>query len=602
MANFHSGERPKTSPADVVPEPVAIIGIGCRFPGGARTPGEFWDLLCRGRDCIAEIPPTRWNVRSFYDAEPGKPGRTYSKWAGLIDNIDQFDASLFGISPREAISIDPQQRWLLEMAWNALEDGGQPVAAVGGSNTGVFVGISTNDYSTLQGVEEMSRVDLHFATGCAPSIAANRISYCLNLQGPSLAVDTACSSSLVAVHLACQALQRGECDTALAAGVNVIASPLPFVAFSSMGMLSADGRCKAFDATANGFVRGEGAGAILLKPLGQALAAGDLIYAVICGTGVNQDGRTAGMLVPNGESQERLVLDVCRRAGVRPSQVQFVEAHGTGTAVGDPIEANALGRVLGRERGGNGACLIGSVKTNIGHLEAAAGIAGIIKVALALHHGQIPPSLHFNEPNPKIDFENLKIKFSDKLRPFRNGRAAVFAGVNSFGWGGTNAYALLRAPPPRPEAPPAGERQPAWLLPLSARTAPALAACARAYVDLLRPRGAEDPAPALRDICYSAALRRTHDQYRLAVAGRDQAELREKLAEFIRGEAGPGPSTLPATERTIAFVFCGQGPQWWAMGRQLLEHEPVFHGKIAECDALVREMAGWSLLAELTAE
>ncbi|MEA3210677.1 MAG: hypothetical protein QOE70_3734 [Chthoniobacter sp.] len=577
-------------------EPIAIIGIGCRFPGGANGPDAFWELLAGGFDAISEVPPERWNLRTYFDAEAGKPGKTYSKWAGLIEGIDQFDPQFFGISPREAAFIDPQQRLLLEATWEAFEDAGQPLDLEHGSNTGVFVGISTNDYALMQSSAEVAQIDAYSATGSTMSIAANRISYCLNLRGPSLPVDTACSSSLVAVHLACQALREGECGMAIAAGVNVIASPCPFIAFSSMGMLSPDGRCKAFDAGANGFVRGEGVGAILLKPLAAALAAGDPIHAVIRGTGVNQDGRTPGMTVPSQEAQEKLVLETCAAAGLDPALVQYVEAHGTGTAVGDPIEANALGAALNRGRARNDVCAIGSVKTNIGHLEAAAGVAGIIKAALALEHGLIPPSLHFQQANPQIDFERLKLRVPLATTRFRNGADRAIAGVNSFGWGGTNAHALLEAPPARR---PAGGREGrrAWLIPISARSPEALTALAHNYAGFLRAPG----APPLRDISYSALLRRTHFEYRIAFSGRTKRELASQCEEFARGESRSS-AAQPTAERKIAFVFSGQGPQWWRMGRDLLEREPVFRAKIEECDALLREFAGWSLIAELTAD
>lgn len=579
------------------PEPIAIIGLGCRFPG-ARTPDKFWQNLCTGVDCIGEIPPDRWNIQSFFDAARAQPGRSDSKWAGLVENIEEFDAAFFGISPREAMSIDPQHRWLLETAWQALEDAGQPLDLARGTNTGVFVGLSTNDYAALQGNVDLTDVDLHFVTGCAASIAANRISYCLNLRGPSLTVDTACSSSLVAVHLACQALQRGECTTALAAGVNVIVSPLPFIAFSSAGMLSPEGRCKTFDAAANGFVRGEGAGAVVLKPLAQAVAAGDTIYAVICGTGVNQDGRTPGMMVPDGKSQEQLMRDVCRHAGVSPQQIRYVEAHGTGTAVGDPIEANALGRALDPDGTRREDCFIGSVKTNIGHLEAAAGIAGLIKVALALQHREIPPSLHFRQPNPQIDFARLKIRVPNKCIPLPPGREPVFAAVNSFGWGGTNAHAILRTAPPRPAAATAPASSRPWLLPLSARSTAALSVAAKSYLELLQ--RAEDGATPLGDLCRSAALRRTHFEHRLTAIGRTHGELREQLLSAASAEpAALGRKPLVGN-RSITFVFCGQGPQWWAMGRELLRDEPVFRTALAECAELVQQTAGWSLWDELT--
>jgi acyl transferase domain-containing protein len=335
-------------PDPTVLEPIAIVGIGCRLPGGANNAASFWKMLLDGVDAIREVPQDRWDHRYYYDPEPGKPGKTYSKWAGLIDEIDTFDPAFFGITQREAAFVDPQQRLLLEATWEALMDAGQQVDIVKGQDTGVFVGISTHDYSDIQ-QNDMGRglAYPYSATGVAASIAANRISYALNFQGPSVAVDTACSSSLVAVHMACQAIWNKECHSAIAAGVNCIITAYPFVAFSSMSMLSPDGRCKAFDASANGFVRGEGVGAVCLKPLSAALADGDSIYAVIRSTAVNQDGRTSGMTVPSRGSQQDIIATACRLAGVAPHEIQYAEAHGTGTTIGDLIEGSALGTILG---------------------------------------------------------------------------------------------------------------------------------------------------------------------------------------------------------------------------------------------------------------
>jgi acyl transferase domain-containing protein len=577
-------------------EPIAITGIGCRFPGGARDADSFWQQLRSGTDAIIEITPDRWNLRRYFDEEPGKPGKTYSKWAALIDGIDLFDPAFFGLTPREAAVIDPQQRLLLEATWAALEDAGQPIDLTNGSNVGVFVGVSTTDYALIQTTgDDIASLDGYSTTGTTMSLAANRISYCFNFLGPSVPVDTACSSSLIAVHLAVSALRNRECEMAVAAGVNVIAGACPFIAFSSMAMLSPDGRCKSFDADANGFVRGEGVGAILLKPLSAALAAGDPIYAVIRATGSNQDGHTPGITVPSQRAQETLVRQACREAGVAPAAVQYVEAHGTGTPVGDPIETNALGSVLREGRDADNPCLIGSVKTNIGHLEAAAGIAGIIKAALVLKHGQVPPNLHFRKANPQIDFDRLKLRVPQELTPLRSGRQRPLACVNSFGWGGANAHALLEAPPVRAKPPRAEHRKGVQLLPLSARSPEGLTALARTYADFLR----QPKTPALRDICYSSATRRTHLEHRIAFTGRTKQELASKLDEFARGESRQS-TQQPRPGRKIAFVFSGQGPQWWRMGRDLLEREPVFRAKVEECDGMLREIGDWSLLEELT--
>ena len=377
-------------------EGIAIIGIGCRFPGGVNDAESFWKLLEEGRDAVSDVPVDRWNVERFYDAEPGIAGKTVAKRGGFIDGIDQFDPQFFGISPREAPYIDPQQRLLLETAYEAIEDAGLVLDLDKGTDMGVFVGISHNDYQGLQHTPtDRVGISSHTPTGGAHSIAANRISYCLNLTGPSIAMDTACSSALTAVHLACEHILDGRCKTAMAGGVTVMITPDGFIGFSQAGMLSPEGKCKAFDAGANGFVRGEGAGMVLLKKLSDAMADGDPIHAVIMGSAVNSDGHTNGISLPSPAAQANLVHDACVIAGIAPAQIGYVEAHGTGTAVGDPIEAHALAEALCAERTAGEPLIIGSVKTNLGHLETASGVAGLVKAALVLKHGRIPASLHF---------------------------------------------------------------------------------------------------------------------------------------------------------------------------------------------------------------
>ena len=588
-------------------EPLAIIGIGCRFPGDSDSPDAFWKMMCAGTDAIGEIPPDRWNIHSYFDPVPGKFGKSISKWGGFIKDIDKFDPAFFSISPREADWMDPQQRLLLEACSEALDDAGQDVNALRGSPTGVFVGISTTDYSDLQAAPgERITADVYTATGGTISIAANRVSYCFDFQGPSISMDTACSSALTAVHVACRSLWNGDCNLALVAGVNAILGPVPYVAFSRMSMLSPDGRCKAFDASANGFVRGEGVGAIALKPLSAALAAGDRIYALIRGTAANQDGRTNGLTVPSPIAQEALVRRACRDAGVLPSEIKYVEAHGTGTPVGDPIEAHALGSALSDGRAENTPCLMGSVKTNIGHLEAAAGIAGIIKLALVLKNGVLPPNLHFKNPNPHVDFNKLKLRIVQKLEPFPNGSGAMLAGINSFGFGGSNAHAILEAPPvvrtKRPSTP-AKSSPKSFILPLSARTSEALHAVAQNYVALLAPESPKNGlAIDLPSLYHASAVRRTHHAHRLCVVADARESLLKKLETFAAGEHAPGivsGNVIANTHPRPVFIFSGQGPQWWGMGRELLKSEPVFREKIAECDALFREFGDWSLLEEL---
>src|SRR3954467_3717314 len=453
---------------------IAIIGIGCRFPGGINHPAALWKLLVEGREAVREVPPDRWNVERFYDAEPGIIGKSIARRGGFVDGIDQFDRHFFGISPREAPYVDPQHRLLLETAWEAIEDAGVILDFERGTDLGVFVGISHNDY---QGIQSSSfdhfTIGPHTPTGSAHSIAANRISYCLNLRGPSVAMDTACSSALTAVHAACEHIWGGRGDAALAGGVTVMITPGGFIGFSQAAMLSPEGRCAAFDASASGFVRGEGAGMVLLKRLSQAIADGDPIQGVILGTALNQDGHTNGISLPSAEAQARLVQDACRDAGVAPARIGFVEAHGTGPAVGDPIEAHALAEALCKDR--STPLPIGSVKTNLGHLETAAGVAGLVKAMLVLQHREIPGSLHFTAPNPHIDFDKLKLRVPTETEPFPETNGQRLAGVNSFGFGGANAHVILTEPPPVPHPAHAEDwLDRAWPVMLSARSEDAL--------------------------------------------------------------------------------------------------------------------------------
>lgn len=624
---------PGTEPIN---EPIALVGIGCRLPGGADGPDAFWELLVNGVDAITEVPAGRWSKKAFYDSDMNKPGKSHSSWGGFLSGIDQFDPHFFGISPREASRMDPQQRLLLEAAWGALEDGGQALDRLAGSRTAVFVGISSWEYSFAQiSFRDRGIIDVYTNTGGSLSIAANRISYCFDFRGPSVAVDTACSSALGAVHLACKSIWEEGCTLALAGGVNALLLPDWYIGFSRLGMLSPDGRCHAFDAGANGFVRGEGAGMVLLKPLNRALADGDRIYAVIRGTAVNQDGRTPGMTVPSQEAQEALLRQAYRNAGLSPAQVQYVEAHGTGTLVGDPIEAAALGHVLSAARPADRPCLVGSVKTNIGHLEAGSGIAGVIKTALALYHRRIPGNLHFVRPNPAIDFARLRLRVPVRCEEWPAGEGPAVAGVNSFGYGGTNAHVVMQEASGRRQLAgatkeangrhqlagtktlvktdgaangAAGARQPTnagrspVLVPLSARSLEALRATARAW------RGFVEKCPAevsLHDLAWNAAHRRTHHDHRLAVVAPSRKDLMEQLSAFASGRLAAGACSdrvAPGQRPRLAFVCSGQGPQWWAMGRQLLEQEPVFRDMIQRCDEIVRRLGSWSLLDELTAD
>jgi len=581
-------------------EPIAIIGIGCRFPG-ANDPAAFWQLLHDGVDAIGEVPADRFDQHAFYDPDPATPGKMNTRWGGFLGQVDQFDPNFFGISFREALRMDPQQRLLLEVTWEALQDAGQVPERLGGTRVGVFIGIATNDYGRLQW-NDLERIDAYAGTGNALSIAANRISYLFDFRGPSLSIDTACSSSLVAVHLACSSLRNDESTLALAGGVNLICSPAIAINFTKAGAMAPDGRCKTFDARANGYVRSEGAGVVVLKPLSKALADGDPIYAVVRGSAVNQDGRSNGLMAPNPLAQEAVLREAYRQAGVSPGKVQYVEAHGTGTLLGDPIEAKALGAVLSVERPPGRPCALGSVKTNLGHLEAAAGIAGLIKVALALRHREIPPSLHFEKPNPHIPFDEMPLRVQTTLSPWPPDSGPALAGVSSFGFGGTNAHVVLEEAPPEILGMPQAERKNgAHLLPLSARSPEALRSLARAYQDFL---ATPESAASLPDICYTVSMRLSHHEHRLAVTGNSPAQLMDSLEAFGRGEARPGLSSgreFSSRRRKLVFVFPGQGGQWFGMGRRLLEQEAVFREAIERCDRAMRVYGDWSLLAELTA-
>lgn len=558
-------------------------------------------MLCRGVDAVSEVPSDRWSIPAYYDPIPGRPGKSISKWGGFIEDIDKFDPAFFSLSPREAISMDPQQRLLLEVTWEAMEDAGQVLDIVEGTNIGVFVGVSTNDYSSLQwSNDDPSKIDIYTTTGSATSIIANRISYCFNLLGPSVAVDTACSSSLTALHLAFRSLQNGDCKMALVAGVNAILGPGPYLSFSRMGMLSPDGKCKAFDRDANGFVRGEGSGAVLLKPLADALASGDRIYAVIRAIAANQDGRTNGITVPDFEAQKRLVIAACRQAGIDPADVDYIEAHGTGTQVGDPIEAHAIGGALGANRSEGCPCIVGSVKTNIGHQEAGSGVAGLIKAALVLKHGKVPPNLHFNNPNPRIDFLKLGLRIPTVLEELPVRGRPWLAGVNSFGFGGANAHAVLEAHPPTvTENTGSGGGSSAFFLPFSTRTPEALIKTGLAYKTFIETK----PDADLDRICWSAGKRRIHHQYRAGVVGANRQELIESLESVSArsvGHAVASGKAYAARRSGPVFVFSGQGPQWWGMGRELMQEEPVFRDRIEKCGAIITNLGGWSLVEELS--
>lgn len=587
-------------------EPIAIIGIGCRFPG-ARGHEAFWKLLRDGVDALTEIPPDRFDINAYHNPRPGTPGKIVTRQGGFLEEIDQFAPYFFGISPREATTMDPQQRLLLEVAWEALEDAGVVPGDLAGSPTGVFIGMCASDYGDLQlHLGDLGNMDVYSVPGSARSILAGRLSYILDLQGPAVAMDTACSSSLIAVHLACQSLWLEECTLAFAGGVNVILMPEPFVCFSLAGMLAPDGRCKFGDARADGFVRGEGAGVVVLKRLSLALADGDPVHAVIRGSAANNDGRSSGLMMPSRPAQEAVLRDAFRNAGVSARQVQYVEAHGTGTIVGDPIEMRALGAVLAEGRPEDRPCVVGSAKTNIGHLEGGAGIAGLIKVALALKHRAIPPSLHLEEPNPNIPWEELPLVIPQELKPWPEHSGPALAGVNSFGIAGTNVHIVLEEAPqasPAPPTVPAPSGQ-AHLLPLSAHSPEAMEAMVRAYHEFVTSE--DEDLPSLQDICYTASARRTHHDHRLGLVVHSRAELAEHLEAFLKDEVRPGMSSgvrALGRQSKLAMVFAGQGPKWWPLDHRLLEQESVFRETLDRCDEVLRQYAeDWSLLEQLTAD
>ncbi len=455
--------------------------MSCRFPGGVTDPESFWQLLKNGVDAITEVPASRWDADAFYDPNPDAAGKIYTRYAGFLAEVDQFDPQFFGISPREAVSLDPQQRLLLEVGWEALENAGQVHDKLVGSQTGVFIGVTANDYTHLiaQSSNDLSQFDSYFLSGNTLNAIAGRLSYTLGLQGPCMVIDTACSSSLVAVHLACQSLRSGESNMALVGGTNLILSPQPNIAICRARMLAKDGRCKTFDAAADGYVRGEGCGVVVLKRLSDAKADGDNILALIRGSAVNQDGASSGFTVPNGPAQQSVIRQALAQAKIAPVEIDYVEAHGTGTSLGDPIEVNAASAVLGEKRLPEQPFIMGTVKTNIGHLEAAAGIAGLMKVVLALQHEQIPQHLHLKQPNPHIPWDELPVRIPTEQIPWSRSDKKRLAGVSSFGVSGTNAHIVVEEAPAKASIPdndiePQKGERPWHLLTLSAKTETAM--------------------------------------------------------------------------------------------------------------------------------
>jgi acyl transferase domain-containing protein/NADPH:quinone reductase-like Zn-dependent oxidoreductase/NAD(P)-dependent dehydrogenase (short-subunit alcohol dehydrogenase family)/aryl carrier-like protein len=547
----------------MTPTPIAVTGIGCRLPGNVADVHSFWKLLTDGVDAVADIPPERWLNSRFHHPEKGRDFRTPQSQGGFLKEIDGFDPAFFGISPREASTLDPQQRLLLEVAWEALEDAGYPLKQIAGTRMGVFTGASSHDYYDIQDLDSLTT---HSVTGWAMCMTANRISYAFDLHGPSMTLDTACSSSLVALHAGVTSVQRGECDSALVCAVNTLLHPIHHVAFSRLSMLSPTSRCHAFDSCGDGYVRSEGAGVVVLKPLEQALADGDHIYATILRTVVNSDGRNEGLTMPSTEGQIRLLREAYE--GLPVERVHYVEAHGTGTAAGDPVETTALGTVLGNP---DRPLLLGSVKTNIGHLEAGAGMAGLIKTCLVASKRQVPPNLHFNDPNPNIPLElGLGVPTSASALPEDD----FLVGVNSFGFGGTNAHVVI-SPPPTQDRPRPQESTEPQLLCLSARSEGALRDLLARYQTI--------ESQDLRQVAYSSLMRRTHHPYRTAV-------VTDSLSDLAEAAIHPAARQAPR----VAFVYSGQGSQWLSMGRALLD-DPAFSALVDECEPHYQKLLGWSL-------
>lgn len=571
-------------------EPIAIIGIGCRYPGGAKNPQEYWELLKRGDDAVVEIPEDRWDKEYYYDPDPEITGKMFTKSGGFLkEGVYDFDPHFFSISPKEALSMDPQQRLLMEVCWEAVENAGIDAADLKESNTGVFIGISCDDYEGAHRHSgDFSKIDAYSITGSTFSIVAGRVSYFMGLQGPAYIVDTACSSTLVALHCACQSLRTGESDLAIAGGVNLILSPEVYICFTKLKALSPDGRCKTFDASANGYCRGEGCGVLVLKRLRDALRDNDRILAVVKGTAINQDGRSTGITAPNGLAQQKVIRMAMNNAGITSSDVDYIEAHGTGTPLGDPIELEAIGAAF-RDRGTDcRKVYVGSVKTNIGHLESAAGSAGLLKIILALQNEEIPPNLHFKTPTPHVKWNEIPVEIVTQMTPWPRSSRPRIAGISAFGFSGTNVHIILEEAPERTSGKAAVER-PCHILTISARDEKALMEQIDSYRDFLA--GSSESSPA--DICHTSGTGRFHFDLRAFAVGDTLEELnaglsslKEKRQWLQQGE----------TNRSIAFLFSGQGSQYTGMGHVLYETSPVFREALDQCDSIIRSLTGRSII------
>jgi len=599
LARFLSGSEADTDDGPVLDrdrgsmdEPIAVIGLGCRLPGVIAGPEALWEFLRDGRSAVEEVPPDRW--APYDDGSPAVAAalsRT-TRWGSFLTDVDAFDAEFFDISLREAAKMDPQQRLLLEVAWEALEHAGVRASSLRRSQTGVYVGASITEYGYLASTD-LPNVDAWSNAGGALSIIANRLSYFLDLRGPSVTIDTACSSSLVAVHLACQSLRMQDSDMAIAGGVNLLMSPAVFRGFDQSGALSPTGACHSFDADADGFVRGEGCGVVVLKRLSDAVRDGDRLLAVVRGSAVNQDGRSNGLLAPNPAAQMAVLRAAYSNAGVPPQEVDYVETHGTGTLLGDPIEARALGTVLGRGRPEQSPLLLGAVKSNLGHLEAAAGITGFIKAVMAVNRGSIPKNLHFRNPNPHIAFDQMRLKVVAEEQEWPSVQRPRRAGVSSFGFGGTNAHVVIEQAPA--SVPAVREADPAvTTLVMSGKTPERIASMAAALAEWMAGAGA---GVALPDVAHTVNHHRDRHAQFATVCARDRDQAVTGLRALAAGRSADGvvrPHEGPCGAGTV-FVYSGQGSHWAGMGRQLLGDEPVFTGAIAEIEPVFVEQVGFSL-------
>lgn len=585
--------RVKELEAEQRAEPIAVIGMACRFPGGVTTPEALWEYLREGNNAVQEIPATRWDLDTFYDPTPGQPGKMYTRHGYFIEEIAGFDREFFNIGPAEAEAMDPQHRLLLEASWEALEYAGLSLVELRGSNTGVFIGAMNSDYSHYS-VQSLDAINMYTAIANGNGIAAGRLAHNFGFQGPAIAIDTLCSSSLVSVHLAMRSLQNKECDLAVAGGINLLVTPSMFVATCAANMLATDGLCKTFDESADGYARGEGCGMIALKRLSDAQRDGDRVLAVIRGSAVNQDGPSSALPVPNGKAQEKVIRAALKDAGVEPAQVGYVEAHGTGTALGDPLEIEALNQVFGAGRAADRPLMLGSIKTNYGHTEGAAGIAGLLKAILILQHGEIPPHLHFTTPSTRVTWKNLPIEIVTKPTRWRAGDGPRIVGVSAFGIGGTNAHMLLE------EAPAAAShatQTDTYALTLSAKSREALQSMAGRYAQHLSRNDV-----SLAASCFTSNVSRAALPVRLGVCAASRDDMLATLHRLHEGDEPLIARDVSKGNTRLAFLFSGHGSQYEGMGHALYQAQPVFRSVIDRCEELLKEHMDVSLTSLLWGE